>query len=99
MKRMMFLTSAASAISIGGLVNARDLTKRTPLRAREQQSVASAASALPWMCSSAVVWVDAPTGTYYHKGDRNYGRTQTGAYTCEDKAIEAGHLAANRAIS
>jgi hypothetical protein len=51
------------------------------------------------MCSSAVVWVDAPTGTYYHKGDRNYGRTQTGAYTCEDKAIEAGHLAANRAIA
>ena len=44
-------------------------------------------------CGSAVVWLSIATGTYYYKGDRWYGRTKRGAYTCEKEAIDAGNRA------
>jgi hypothetical protein len=46
-----------------------------------------------WSCGSAVVWLDSETGVYCYKGDRWYGRTKRGAYTCETEAIKAGNRA------
>jgi hypothetical protein len=65
-------------------------------------SAAAAAAALAFIrlpftpagpCRSAVVWLDIPTGIYYRKSERRYGRTDRGAYTCENLAISAGHRA------
>jgi hypothetical protein len=92
MKRSLFIAAAASAISISRplLAKAEDLTKRarigTKLEARGWTKPA-------WCCKSNVVWLDIASGTYYYKGDRWYGRTKSGAYTCEKKAIAAGHRA------
>jgi hypothetical protein len=46
-----------------------------------------------WYCGSAVVWLNSASGIYYYKGDRRYGRTKCGAYTCEREAISAGNRA------
>jgi hypothetical protein len=46
-----------------------------------------------WYCGSAVVWLNIASGLYYYKGDRRYGRTKRGAYTCEKEAINAGNRA------
>jgi hypothetical protein len=46
-----------------------------------------------WCCGSAVVWLDIPHGVYYRKGESRYGRTERGAYTCEDHANKTGNRA------
>jgi hypothetical protein len=94
MKRSLFLAAAASAISISRplFAKAEDLTKHV----RTEPKVEAAGWREPtWYCGGAVVWLDIPTGIYYRKGDRWYGRTKRGAYTCEKEAIDAG----NRALS
>jgi hypothetical protein len=40
-----------------------------------------------------VVWLNIPSGIYHYKGERWYGRTKHGAYTCEKEAIAAGDRA------
>jgi hypothetical protein len=40
-----------------------------------------------------VVWLDIPSNVYYRKGQAAYGRTSRGAYTCEQRAIDAGNRA------
>lgn len=40
-----------------------------------------------------VVWLNVPSGIYHYKGERWYGRTKHGAYTCEKEAIAAGDRA------
>jgi hypothetical protein len=84
MKRSIFIAAAASAISLSRplLAQAEGLMRpasgwRTPM----------------WYCGNAVVWLNTASGIYYHKGDRWYGQTKSGAYICEKAAIDAGHLA------
>lgn len=40
-----------------------------------------------------VVWLNIPSGIYHYQGERWYGRTKHGAYTCEKEAIAAGDRA------
>ncbi len=40
-----------------------------------------------------VVWLNIPSGIYHYKGERWYGRTKHGAYTCEKEAVRAGDRA------
>jgi hypothetical protein len=40
-----------------------------------------------------VVWLNIPSGIYHYKGERWYGRTKHGAYTCKKEAIRAGDRA------
>jgi hypothetical protein len=92
MKRSFFIAAAASAIPMSRplLAGAEDLTK--PVRI-ETNVEASGCPKPMWYCGSAVVWLNITTGIYYYKGDRWYGRTKRGAYTCEREAINAGNHA------
>jgi len=36
------------------------------------------------------VWLNLPTGIYYLRGQRWYGRTNSGAYVCQSEADSAG---------
>jgi hypothetical protein len=98
MKRSNFIAAAASAVSISRplLAKAEDLTKRAGISARAGIGANVEASGWgkpAWYCASDVVWLDVASGIYYYKGDRWYGRTKSGAYTCEKKAIAAGNRA------
>jgi hypothetical protein len=82
MKRHVFLAAAAGAICLAQplLAKADGRTKRVPTSANV------GASGFPkpaWDCGCAVVWLDIPSGTYYHKGEPEYGHTNRGAYACE----------------
>jgi hypothetical protein len=92
MKRSLFIAAAASAISIGRplLAKAEDLTNPV----RNETNVGASGWRKPmWFCGSAIVWLNSASGIYYYKGDRWYGRTKRGAYTCERDAINAGSRA------
>jgi hypothetical protein len=92
MKRSFFIAAIASAVSLTRpvLAKAEDLTKRAGI---ETNVKASGWGKPTWYCGSAVVWLDIERGIYCHKGDRWYGCTKRGAYTCEREAIDAGHRA------
>jgi hypothetical protein len=88
MKRSFFIGFAAAALSVIG----------APLAKPEElaKSLQANPTLLGWTkptCGSAVVWLDIPNGIYYRKGERWYGRTKRGAYTCENLAISAGNRA------
>jgi hypothetical protein len=94
MKRTVFLAAAASAICLARPLpaKAQDPTKRVPV------GTSAGASGFPkpaWECGCAVVWLDIPSGVYYRKGESGYGRTNRGAYTCEDEAINTGNRASS----
>lgn len=92
MKRSFFIAAGASAIAITRplLAGAEDLTKAV----RIETNVKAFGWRDPmWYCGSAVVWLNIASGIYYYKGDRWYGRTKRGAYTCEREAINAGNRA------
>jgi hypothetical protein len=40
--------------------------------------------------ADTVVWLNLPTGIYHLKGQRWYGRTNSGAYVCQGEADRAG---------
>jgi hypothetical protein len=40
--------------------------------------------------TDTVVWLNLPTGIYHLKGQRWYGRTNSGAYVCQGEADHAG---------
>ena len=88
MKRNFFIGSIASVVAFLPLL----------VRADDRMSGGSGANNLDapgwsnpsWFCGSAVVWLDIPSGVYFREGQRQYGRTARGAYTCEKHAIETG---------
>jgi hypothetical protein len=41
----------------------------------------------------AVVWLDVPSRTFWMKGQRGYGRSKTGGYTCRKDAMHTGNHA------
>lgn len=92
MKRSLFIAAAIGAIPIGQplLATAEDLTKR--VRSKPIVEAPDWDKSI-WYCGSAVVWLNTTSGIYYYKGDRWYGRTRRGAYTCEKEAIRGGNRA------
>jgi hypothetical protein len=40
--------------------------------------------------TDTVVWLNIPSGIYHFKGQRWYGRTNSGAYVCKQEADKAG---------
>jgi hypothetical protein len=89
-KRSYLIAAAASTILMSRplLSGAAELTNPTPAEANVKAPEWGEPS---WYCGSAVVWLNIDSGIYYYKGDRFYGRTNRGAYTCEKEAIAAGH--------
>jgi hypothetical protein len=94
MKRSFFIAAAASAIPIGRplLARAEDLTKQARIETNGE-TFGSRKPMFVWDCGSAIVWLNIASGIYYYKGDRWYGCTMRGAYTCEREAINAGNRA------
>lgn len=43
--------------------------------------------------ADTVVWLNLPTGIYHFRGQRWYGRTNSGVYVCEAEADGAGRRA------
>ena len=41
----------------------------------------------------AVVWLDVPSHSFLTKGQKGYGRSKTGSYTCRKDAIHTGNHA------
>ena len=41
----------------------------------------------------AVVWLDVPSHTFWSKGQKGYGRSKSGSYTCRKDAIKTGNHA------
>lgn len=39
----------------------------------------------------AVVWLDVPTHTFWSKGQKGYGASKSGSYTCRNDAIKTGN--------
>lgn len=40
-----------------------------------------------------VVWLDVPSHAFWAKGQKGYGRSKTGSYTCREDAIHTGNHA------
>jgi hypothetical protein len=92
MDRGFFIASAVGAICLSRPSLAE--FERLAQRVRTQTTVQTPDWRQPsWHCGSAVVWLDVPSGIYYYKGDRRYGRTNHGAYACEKIAMAAGNRA------
>jgi hypothetical protein len=91
MKRNMFIGSITSLVAFLPLLPNAEDRMSGGLRATNRDALAW--SNPSWFCGSAVVWLDTSSGVYFHKGQSQYGRTTSGAYTCEKQAIEAGNRA------
>ena len=61
--------------------------------ALEKGQYATEAEAKTNCPSDAVVWVNSVSKVYHASGSRNYGKTKTGAYMCEQVSVAAGYRA------
>ena len=92
MKRNSFIASSVALLS--ACVPSIGKTEARLQRAAIATRTATSQWPKPaWSCDHAVVWLDIPSNVYYRKGQAVYGRTSRGAYTCEQRAIEAGNRA------
>lgn len=90
MKRRFFVASAAT-ICVGRPLQAIvDLMRHAP---NEDNAAIRPWRESMWYCGHAVVWLNTASGIYYYKGDRWYGRTQRGGFSCEKEAIARGNRA------
>jgi hypothetical protein len=65
-----------------------------PLRASEPLDMFDMeAAALEHCGKDAVVWLDVPSHTYWLKGEKGYGASKSGSYTCRRDAIRTGNHA------
>ncbi|MGB8964795.1 MAG: hypothetical protein WCB99_04045 [Candidatus Cybelea sp.] len=92
MKRSLFIAAAVSGVAISGPLLARAENGTNPARIETNGEATGWGNAM-WNCGSAIVWLNVASGIYYYKGDRRYGRTKQGAYTCEREAISAENRA------
>jgi hypothetical protein len=51
----------------------------------------SEAAALKHCGHDAVVWLDVPSHMFWTKGQRGYGASKAGGYTCEKDAVKSGN--------
>lgn len=91
---------AAALFAFAGL--SLSFAPATPAATPQAVTVAQAPSPALFSTESAaqahcprdvVVWLNIPSGIYHYKGERWYGQTKHGAYTCEKEAIKAGDRA------
>jgi hypothetical protein len=69
-----------------GVSLAQQATSNAPAKLTLYKTADSAA------CSDDVaVWVDPDARAYYLKGDRSFGKTKHGGYTCRKQADAAGY--------
>ena len=61
--------------------------------ALDKSQYATEAEAKANCSNDAVVWVNSVSMIYHPGGSRNYGRTKTGAYMCEQESLAAGFRA------
>ena len=61
--------------------------------ALDKSQYATEAEAKATCSNDAVVWVNPVSLIYHPSGSRNYGRTKTGAYMCEQDSLAAGFRA------
>jgi hypothetical protein len=79
---------------IGLALLATLLTFERPLRASEPLDMFdSEAAALQHCGKDAVVWLDVPKRTFWSKGQKGYGVSKRGSYTCRKDAIKTGNHA------
>jgi hypothetical protein len=77
---------------IGLVFLATLLASAGPLRASEPlDTFDSEAVALQHCGKDAVVWLDVPTHTFWTKGQKGYGGSKSGSYTCRTDAIKTGN--------
>jgi hypothetical protein len=90
---------AAALLSFVGLIPSYGLASQTPsvqtvIVAQSLPQLFSTEDAAQAHCPrDTVVWLNILSGIYHYKGERWYGRTKHGAYTCEKEAIAAGDRA------
>ena len=66
------------------------LAEQTPAKITLYKTADSAA------CSGdTAVWVDVASGIYHMKGDKSFGKTGRGGYTCRQQADAAGYRPAH----
>jgi hypothetical protein len=68
-----------------------------PSAAPDKSQYATEAGAKANCPSDAVVWVNSASHVYHGSGSRNYGKTRSGAYMCEQDSLAAGFRAAKMA--
>jgi hypothetical protein len=65
-----------------------------PSAAPDKNQYATEAEAKANCPNDAVVWVNSASHLYHGSGSRNYGKTRSGAYMCEQDSLAAGFRAA-----
>lgn len=77
---------------IGLVLLATLLAHEQPLRASEPLDMFDSEAAAKKHCGGEpVVWLDVPSRTYWLKGEKGYGVSKTGGYTCRKDAAHAGN--------
>ncbi len=85
MKRPVFVAAAAGLLLLS---RAALLWASEPL-----DTFDSEAAALKHCGRDAVVWLDVPSHTFWSKGQKGYGRSTNGSFTCRKDAIKTGNHA------
>jgi hypothetical protein len=85
MKRPLFLAAATGLLLLS---RAALLWASEPLDTFDTEAVA-----LKHCGKNAVVWLDVPSRTFWSKGQKGYGRSKNGSYTCRKDAIKTGNHA------
>jgi hypothetical protein len=81
MKRSIFVLAALLALS-------RAAGASEPLDTFDTE-----ATALKHCGKDPVVWLDVPTHAFWSKGQKGYGRSKNGSYTCRKDAMKTGNHA------
>jgi hypothetical protein len=85
MKRLVFVAAAAGLLL---------LSRATLLCASEPlDTFDTEAAALKHCGHDAIVWLDVPSHTFWSKGQKGYGRSKNGSFTCRKDAIKTGNHA------
>jgi hypothetical protein len=66
----------------------------SPSAAPDKSQYATEAEAKANCPNDAVVWVNSASHVYHGSGSRNYGKTKSGAYMCQQDSLAAGFRAA-----
>jgi hypothetical protein len=83
MKRALFIAAAAGLLS---------LSWTALLRASEPlDTFDTEAEAIHHCGKDAVVWLDVPSRAYWLKGEKGYGASKGGSYTCRTDADRSGN--------
>ena len=75
-----------------GIAVALLLAAALPLRASEPLDMFDSEAAAFKHCGhDAVVWLDVPSHMFWTRGQRGYGGSKAGGYTCKKDAVKSGN--------